>query len=68
MTTTMDLSTLQAMKAQLEHEVREAEAGLRARTLAAQSRYANALYELDRVEHLLQRAMYRESRTEPRIH
>ena len=51
----MNTQTLQAMKAQLLDEVRAAEAGLSARTLAAQSRYANALYELDRVEHLIRR-------------
>lgn len=51
----MNTSALQAMKAQLLNELRDAERALSARTLAAQSRYTNALYELDRVEHLLRR-------------
>ncbi|MFL5320875.1 MAG: hypothetical protein ACJ790_14530 [Myxococcaceae bacterium] len=51
----MNTESLQSLKAQLERELRDAERGLAARTLAAQSRYANALYELDRVEHLIRR-------------
>lgn len=51
----MNDSKLMAMRTQLLNEVRDAEAALSSRSLAAQSRYANALYELDRLERLINR-------------
>lgn len=51
----MTQAVLMAMRTQLLNEVKAAEAGLSNRTLAAQARYSNALYELDRVERLLHR-------------
>lgn len=51
----MDDGKLMAMRTQLLNEVRQAEAALSSRSLAAQSRYANALYELDRLERLINR-------------
>jgi hypothetical protein len=51
----MNDGKLLAMRSQLLNEVREAEAALSTRSLAAQSRYSNALYELDRLERLINR-------------
>lgn len=51
----MDDGKLMAMRTQLINEVRMAEAALSSRSLAAQSRYSNALYELDRLERLIHR-------------
>ena len=51
----MNDGKLMAMRSQLLNEVRDAEAALSTRSLAAQSRYSNALYELDRLERLINR-------------
>lgn len=51
----MDDGKLMAMRAQLLNEVQQAEVALSSRSLAAQARYSNALYELDRLERLINR-------------
>ena len=48
-------AVLKAMRTQLLNEVKAAEAGLSKRTLAAEARYSNALYELDKLERLIHR-------------
>ena len=51
----MDFAALQELRTRLLEEVRSAQEGLSIRSLAALSRYSNALYELDRVERLMNR-------------